>query len=177
MTLQEKLERLKEHYKLHNPRSVYMLFIEKYRDDDDSCVIFNMTNEDTDTTFSLKKLYMCYLDDPTEVDFVDNVFNGRYDWLEALKKNNQYRDFYYNMRIEAEQRRIAKNIKEITALARGDDPKNKLAALKYLTDNSFNTAEAVVKRGRPSKEEREGAMKLALKEMTEDEQDLAKLLQ
>lgn len=177
MTLSEKLEKLKQHFKEHNPRGFSVLFYVKGHPEYADNVIFNMTQEDTDTTFSLRKLYMCFLDDPTEVDFVDNVLNGRYDWLETLKTANMFKDFYKSIRTEAEQRRIAKNIKAISEIAKDEGHKNRLEALKYLSNNSFNTQEAEVKRGRPSKAEKEGAMKLALKEMSEDEQDLARLLQ
>lgn len=177
MTLEEKLKDLKERFKKHPTRGITPLFKEFSKDPTYSCVLFNMTDEDDEVSYSLRKLYMCFLDDPTEIDFVDNVLFGKYDFLEGLKKNTQLSSFYKSIRTEAEQRRIAKNIKEISVIARGDDQKNKMAALKYLTDNSFNTFEATIKRGRPSKEEREGALKLAVKEMTEDEQDLARLLQ
>jgi hypothetical protein len=177
MEHEEKLKKLQEHYKTYNPRSIVSLFYEGNKEPDKAGAIFNTTNEDTDKTFSFRQLYLCYLDDPTEVAFVDAVLNGRYDWLETLKRLLAFKDFYRNLRIEAEQRRIAKNIKAIVSISEDEKDKNRLAALKYLTDNSFNTAESTIKRGRPSKEELEGAKKLALKEMTEDEQDLARLIQ
>lgn len=177
MTLEEKLKDLKERFKRCPTRGITPLIKEFAKDPNSIGVLFNLTDADDATTYSLRKLYMCFLDDPTEIDFVDNVLFGKYDFLEGLKKNTQLSAFYKSIRTEAEQRRIAKNIKEISVIARGDDQKNKMAALKYLTDNSFNTFEATIKRGRPSKEEREGALKLAVKEMTEDEQDLARLLQ
>lgn len=181
MTLEEKLKKLKEHFKIHNPKGITALFVERAannnKDENDSCIIFNMTNEDTPTTFSFRKLYMCFLDDPTEVDFADNVLNGRYDWIDSMKKLTVFKEYYKSIRTEAEQRRIAKNIKEIATIAKDESSKNRLEALKFLTNNSFNTVESEIKRGRPSKAEKEGAMKLALKEMTEDEQDLARLIQ
>lgn len=177
MTLEEKLEKIQQHFKDTKPRTFGVLFGVRSHPEYDKYIIFNTTNEDTDTTFSIRKLYMCFLEDPTEVAFTDAVLNGRYDFLETFKTSITFKDFYKSVRAEAEQRRIAGNIKEIVKISKDENNKQRLDALKYLTNNTFTAVEGEVKRGRPSKAEKEGAMKLALKEMSEDEQDLARLLQ
>ena len=168
-------EKLKEFFKSYKGYGVVNLF----RDytNDVSVSIFNLGLEDTEDTYSFRKLYMQFLDDPTEISFVDNVLGGRFDLLERIKTNNKTKEFYNSVRAEAEQRRLANNIKQIVEIAKDTADKNRFSALKYLSDNSFVGVKSENKRGRPSKEEKEGALKLAMKEMTEDEQDLARLLQ
>lgn len=172
---QEQREHLRKHFLTH-PTTNAGNFFEGYAADLD-CVIFNKEYEHTDTTYSFRKLYMEFLEDPTEVAFVDGVLGGRFDVLEAIKNNNKLKSFYKSVRLEAEQRRIAANVKEITEIAYNGSEKSRMGALKYLCDNSFVDAETEIKRGRPSKAEKEGAMKLALKEMSEVDEDLARLLQ
>lgn len=171
----EQRERLRKHFLTHTTTNAGNFF--EGHSIDPSCVIFNKEYEHTDTTYSFRKLYMEFLDDPTEVAFVDGVLGGRFDVLEAIKTNTRLKSFYKSVRLEAEQRRIAANVKEITDIAYNGSEKSRMGALKYLCDNSFVEAESEIKRGRPSKAEKEGAMKIALKEMTEVDEDLARLLQ
>ena len=128
--------------------------------------IFNLTDEDTENTYSLKKLYLSYYKDPTEVSFVDGVLQGRFDLWKKMCKNLTISKFIEIWREEARTRYLADNFKNIMLLAEGGDKKTSLAAYKYLSDKVLSVDKEGSQRGRPSKREIE---QNALKILSEDE--------
>lgn len=166
-------------FKNYKREAVVPLFAETIQltQDDISNVIFNQGYEDTATSYSFRKLYMEYLDDPTEVTFVDNVLAGKFYLLENIKKSNTLKKFYKSVREEAERRRIAKNVAKITEIANSGNEKLRMTALKYLCDKGFIEESKGIQRGRPSKEEIEGALLQAVQERSEYEEDFARITQ
>lgn len=126
--------------------------------------VFNLTEEDTETTNSLKRLYLEYYKDPMEITFVDKVMGGRFDLWRALSKHAEVSKYIDAWREEARARYLADNFKEIQELARNSDVKTSMAALKYMTDKVFDTGKNDVTRGRPSKKQLEQATRNILSE-------------
>jgi len=116
------------------------------------------------TVDELKKLYMRYFNDPTEVDFVDNCLEGDYGWWERCKQAKLFSGIYKEWRTEARQRYLHRNVKDIACIAADESNKARFAALKYLCDTGFVDGEEKRKAGRPSKEEVEGAKQKLLQE-------------
>lgn len=165
----------KEFFENYDSTSVSNLF--KEITGDKTQVIFNKTYKDDEVSFSFRKWYMKYYKDPTEIQFVDEVLAGRYDILENIKKNNRSKVFYKNVRLEAEQRRLAEAVRDITEIANDPTHKARITALKYLCDNGFVEKDTEITRGRPSKLDKQKAVADYVREMTEDEADLERLQQ
>ena len=116
------------------------------------------------TIDELHKLYIMYFNDPTEVDFVDNCLEGDFTWWEKCKQSSAFKGYYKDWRLEARQRYLHKNVKDIACIAGDETNKARFAALKYLCDTGFVEGEEKRKAGRPSKEEVEGAKEQLLRE-------------
>ena len=115
--------------------------------------IFNMTDKDTEDTYSFKNLYMQYYNDPTEVSFVDAVLGGRFDILKAIEKHKILKESLQTIREEAHARYLADTYRAIKGLADVSDAKTAIGALKFLCTAVKGTEEAGSGRGRPSKKE------------------------
>lgn len=115
--------------------------------------IFNMTDKDTEETYSFKNLYMQYYKDPTEVAFVDAVLGGRFDILKAIEKHKVLKESLQTIREEAHARYLADTYRAIKGLADVSDAKTAIGALKFLCTAVKGTEEAGSGRGRPSKKE------------------------
>lgn len=115
--------------------------------------VFNMTEEDTEETYSFKKQYMKYYNDPTEVSFVDAVLGGRFDILKAIENHKALKDFLKTVREEAHARYLRDTYKSIKGLADVSDPKTAIGALKFLCTAVKGVEDVSASRGRPSKKE------------------------
>lgn len=168
-------EKLKQYF-VSLKRPVGMSLFKEHNKSEVSVVpIFNMTTQDDEDTFSFRKWYLCFLDDPTEIAFVDAVLAGNYEVLMEIKKAKRLEEFYKSVRLEAEQRRLALGVSAITAIANDEANKNSFAALKYLCDNGFVEKESDIKRGRPSKAEKQAAVDAFVKAAAEEDEDLQRL--
>lgn len=149
-----KPESIKEFFKNYKSKGAGKLFVESFQTmDAPFSPVFNMSDEDTEDTYSFKRLYMQYYKDPTETTFVDNVLNGRFDILKAIEKHKILKDSLQTIREEAHARYLADTYKAIKDLADVSDPKTAIGALKFLCTAVKSTEDSSVSRGRPSKKE------------------------
>lgn len=147
-------ENPKEFFKSYTGRGVGKLFIETIVSNEGTFTpIFNMTEEDTDTTWSFKRLYIKHYKDPTEVSFVDSVLCGRFDLLKGMSEHKMLKDFIKTLREEAHARFLADTYKSIKEIADVSDAKTAIGALKFLCTSVKGSDEVGTGRGRPSKKE------------------------
>lgn len=125
---------------------------------------------------SLRRLYLKYYQDPTEITFIDNVFCKHYEVWEKIKACKSFSERIKSIQSEAEVRRLRDNLLQISEIAKDESNKARFSALKYLCDNNFRNTTVDSKRGRPSKEELEGAKKQILAEDTELTEALERLM-
>ena len=146
-------ENLQEYFTNYG-RGVGKLFLETIRADEAPFKpIFNLTDKDTEETYSFKNLYMQYYSDPTEVAFVDNVLGGRFDILKAIENSKALKDSLQTIREEAHARYLKDTYKSIKNLADVSDPKTAIGALKFLCTAVKTSEDPSATRGRPSKKE------------------------
>lgn len=163
------LKNLKEFFSQYKLRGVNKLFVELQTNLDSSFEpIFNLTEEDTETTYSLKKLFMRFYRDPHEITFVDEILAGRYDLWKSMCSNKELSSCIKVWREEARARYLADNFKQISSLADGEDKKTTLAALKYLSSAVLAEAKETSDRGRPSKKE----IQQKLNEITSEDKEI-----
>lgn len=114
--------------------------------------VFNLGEDDTEDTYSFKRLFLQYYKDPQEVEFVDAVLGGRFDLWKAITEHKVLKNAIQLMREEARARFLADNYKSIVRLSETADAKTSMAALKFLC-SSIGGKEESSSRGRPSKRE------------------------
>ena len=149
-----KPESLQEFFKDYRSKGAGKLFIETIQAQDAPfSPIFNMSDKDTEETYSFKRLYVQYYSDPTEVTFVDNVLGGRFDILKAIENNKVLKECLKTIREEAHARYLKDTYKSIKDLADASDPKTAIGALKFLCTAVKGTEDVSATRGRPSKKE------------------------
>lgn len=146
---------LKEFFKTYRDRGAGKLFPETIQASDMPFEpIFNLGEDDTEDTWSLKKLYLKYYNDPHEILFVDEVLGGRFDLWKTMTEHKVLSKFIQTLREEARARFLADNFKMIKTIADVSEPKTAIAALKFLcTSIGGKPAEEGAGRGRPSKKE------------------------
>lgn len=145
---------LQEFFKTYKSRGAGKLFEETLLPADlPFKPIFNLSEEDTEETYSFKRLYLEYYKDPTEVLFVDAVLGGRFDVLKAIEKHKVLKEALESLREEAHARYLADTYKAIKNLADVSDAKTAIGALKFLCTAVKGTEDASSNRGRPSKKE------------------------
>jgi len=153
MLSMSKPENLKEYFKSYG-RGAGKLFLESIQSQEAGFQpIFNMTDKDTEDTYSFKNLYMQYYSDPTEVSFVDNVLGGRFDILKAIETHKVLKESLQTLREEAHARYLKDTYKSIKDLADVSDPKTAIGALKFLCTAVKTSEDPSATRGRPSKKE------------------------
>lgn len=144
----------KETIKNYRMKGVGRLFLEMKvknpTDTFDPC--FNCSEDDTETTVSLKKLYLKYYFDPTDVTFVDEELCGRYDIWSAILKHKELSETISVWKEEARARFLSDNFKALHKISQEADAKTAVGALKYITSAVLGDSKGS-DRGRPSKRE------------------------
>ena len=103
------------------------------------------------TFYSLKKLFLQFYNDPTEITFVDEVFNGNYEhWKYFRDFTKAVRELYAITKEEAELRLLKDAIQGMSELA-ASPSKAQAAAIKFLADRGMKVGEEKRGRGRPKK--------------------------
>ena len=118
-----------------------------------SSPVFTLEEEDTESLWSLKRLYLKNYKDPQEVAFVDEAFGGRWDIWKALSESKILKPLVKQWREEANARFLADNYKAIARIADTSEEKTSLAALKFLCTAVKGEEGSKNGRGRPSKAE------------------------
>lgn len=122
-------------------------------DDDKYKPTFTLSDEDHDGLYSFPKLFLKYYTDPTEMQFVNEVFEGDLDHWEKFKKSSGFEPIYEKLRKKADIMLQSAAISKIVSIAFDENNKNNLPALKYLVEKKPVKAEKGA--GRPKKEPKE----------------------
>lgn len=113
---------------------------------------FTLSEEDHDGLYSLPKLFLKHYTDPTEMSFVNEVFDGDIEHWEAFKNTKAIVPIYQKLRKKADMMLQSAAMNKIVSIAFDESNKNNFTALKYLVDRK--PAEPSKGRGRPKKEEK-----------------------
>jgi hypothetical protein len=113
--------------------------------------VFTIAEEDHDGYLSFPKLFLAHYKDPTEMSFVNDVFNGDLKYWNQFKSANNVEKLYKELREKADLMLQSEAMNKIVSIAFDDNNKNNLAALKYLVDDKKKKEKKVV--GRPKKVE------------------------
>ena len=134
--------------------------------------IYSLKDEDTSSCVSLKRLYLL-IEDVTEHDFV-RLCLGSWEHWELIQKSWILKPHIDRWREQLDLQLKAKYLNIIKNTAENGDGPNALNATRYLleTTTSFKRGE---KRGRPSKIEKEAALKGALRDHATIKNDAERL--
>lgn len=111
---------------------------------------FTLHEEDEDGCYSLPKLFLEYCYDPTEKEFVDNVFDGDFRHWDKFRNNVFIRKYYEDWKARAERKLLSEVMLKMVEMAFDNSNKSSFSALKYLADRGFKEEKQAV--GRPKKE-------------------------
>lgn len=115
---------------------------------------FTALPEDHDGLYSIEKLFMEYYKDPTEFQFVENVFEGDVKHWEAFKDSFFIAPLYARWKQKAEAKLLSEAMGKIVETAFDENNKSSFQALKYLVErNQKHDTKAT--RGRPKKAKEE----------------------
>lgn len=114
---------------------------------------FTLADEDHDGLYSFPSLFLKHYQDPTEMAFVNEAFEGDIEHWEAFKNAKLIFPIYTRLRKKADMMLQSAAMNKIVNIAFDDSNKNNFTALKYLVDRK--TKEPTKGRGRPKKEEKE----------------------
>ena len=110
---------------------------------------FTTADEDEGIYKSFSKLYLKYYLDPTELQFINEVFEGDIEHWEQFREGRDTADLCRKLRKKAERMRISKAYEQITNIAYDENNKNNLPALKFLIGDTVKEEKKAV--GRPKK--------------------------
>ena len=115
---------------------------------------FTALPEDHDGLYSLEKLFMEYYRDPTEYQFVANVFESDVKHWEVFKSSRFIAPLYAKWKQKAEAKLLSEAMAKIVDTAFDETNRSSFQALKYLVERN-QKSETGAKRGRPKKEKEE----------------------
>lgn len=110
---------------------------------------FTTADEDDEIYKSFSKVYLKYYLDPTEYQFVEDVFDGNWEHWEKFREGRDTAEICQKLRKKAEKMRIAKAYEQITNIAYDENNKNNLQALKFLLGDTIKEEKKGA--GRPKK--------------------------
>lgn len=165
-------EELRQYYKdLRGHWRSGTLFEETCEDPAKYPPIFTLNDDDTASCVSLKRLYMSF-EDVTEWNIANHVLGGWDHWT-AIVECNLTKDHIAKWRRDLEMHLRAKYIEQIRQASTLDGPVA-LQATKYLLETTTALKNKNV-RGRPSKVEKEQAIKEELRDTDEIRRDMERL--
>ena len=110
---------------------------------------FTFADEDKEGCYSFPKLFLKHYKDPTEMTFIDEVFNGDIKHWEFFKASKFIAPVYEQLRKRADLMLQSEAMGKIVSIAFDDCNKNNFTALKYLVDRNKTTTKTGA--GRPKK--------------------------
>lgn len=111
---------------------------------------FTIEEDDKDGCYSFSKLFLKHYTDPTEMSFVNEVFEGDLKHWEVFKTAVGFSPIYEKLRTKADLMLQSAAIRKIVDIAMDDSNRNNFTALKYLADRAPKPIKKEV--GRPKKE-------------------------
>lgn len=115
---------------------------------------FTALSEDHDGLYSLERLFMEYYKDPTEYQFVEDVFEGDVKHWEEFKSAKFIAPLYAKWKQKAEAKLLSEAMGKIVDTAFDENNKSSFQALKYLVERN-QKSDQKPGRGRPKKEKEE----------------------
>lgn len=140
-------------YRRAGPKYVTNSAFKEYNTTTDYQSTFTLADEDRDGLLSFSKLFLSYYRDPSERQFVDDVFDGDWRHWKKFKEGTISGGIYEELRRRADEMLIGDAMNKVLAIAFDDNNKNNLQALKFIIDGK--TSKAKEKVGRPKKEKKE----------------------
>lgn len=110
---------------------------------------FTLADEDKEGCYSFSKLFLKHYKDPTEMSFINEVFEGDIKHWETFKASNFIAPIYERLRRKADLMLQSDAIGKIVEIAFDDNNRNNFTALKYLVDRNKTTTKTGA--GRPKK--------------------------
>jgi hypothetical protein len=137
--------------------------------------IFTLKDNDTSSCVSLKRLYLA-MEDVTEYQFATSCL-GSWEHWEAISKSWTIQPHIENWRELLDMQLRTKYLNLIKSTAEEGEGPNALNATKYLLEatTSFKGREKTSKRGRPSKVEKEAALKKEVRDSQTIKNDAERL--
>ena len=111
---------------------------------------FTTAEEDKEGCYSFPRLFLKHYKDPTEMTFINEVFEGDLKHWETFKTSNAIAPIYERLRRKADLMLQSDAIRKIVDIAMDDSNRNNFTALKYLADRAPKPVKKEV--GRPKKE-------------------------
>lgn len=115
---------------------------------------FTLLGYDNNGLISMERLFLEHYQDPTEYEFVKEVFDGDWEHWQQMKETKVVAPLYARWKHDAEAKLLAEVMKKVVETAFDDSNKNSFAAQKWLIErgNKNTTTKSV---GRPKKEKKE----------------------
>lgn len=130
---------------------------------------WTLDDEDHDGVYSLRKWYLKFYQDPTEVEFVKTCFEGDFKHWDVFKNSKDIGTYYRQYKKDAEAMLLADAMKKIVEIAMDTSNKSSMSALKYLADRGSRLLEGPKERGgRPKKED----IRQAARDIVKEDSDL-----
>ena len=142
--------------------------------EDKRYVAYTLKNKDYNNLPSLYRLYM-EIADPTEYRFATECFEGWEHW-QQIANAEWMKPYIDSWRQELEIKLRSEALVRLEKTAQDADDKNSFQANKVLLAGGWKTPEES-KRGRPSKDEVNKAIKIAADEQRRLEEDAQRVLQ
>lgn len=116
---------------------------------------FTLADEDKEGCYSFSKLFLKHYKDPTEMSFINEVFEGDIKHWETFKTSNFIAPIYERLRRKADLMLQSDAIGKIVEIAFDDNNRNNFTALKYLVDRNKTATKTGAGRPKKVKEENE----------------------
>lgn len=120
---------------------------------------FTTADEDREGCYSFSKLFLKHYKDPTEMSFINEVFEGDLKHWETFKNSGGIAPIYERLRRKADLMLQSDAIRKIIDIAMDDTNRNNFTALKYLADRAPKPIKKEVGRPKKVKEEDEVSSK------------------
>lgn len=112
---------------------------------------FTIKEQDYDGYYSMERLFLDHYKDPTEYEFVEEVFEGDVKHWEVFKNSSWLQKYYQKWKEKAEAKLLSEAMNRIVTTAFDDSNKNQFQALKYLVERNKSSVNKKAV-GRPKKE-------------------------
>lgn len=134
--------------------------------------IFTLKDSDTSSCVSLMRLYLA-MEDPQEYAFAETCLGGWDHWM-AICESWKLKPYVAHMRELLEAKLRSKYLNRIKEIADNGEGPVALNATKYLLETA-TSIKGTAKRGRPTKQEKDGALLQAVRDSDTLRADAARL--
>jgi len=134
--------------------------------------MFTIKSHDHKGYKSLKKIYLSYPHVPGyEYEFAETILGGWDHWLK-MQASPKLKPIIDSWKEELETKHKCRSIAAIVGMANDEEDKNRMQAAKYLAEKGYSEKAT---KGRPSKLEKQAALKAEMDRNNEYDEDLQRL--